>query len=146
MKTSNLRKLQQSGAAAPRQRPCNYAEAAGGHRIPAEVQELLSSMGISTCSRDDLIAFLNANSSKEWRNQKGDLSGYSMKDQREGPRRTHKTSYAIDIYLDLADFASDLLKRELKSPPEKPTGAQSGFDGAVAGAQILEAWPAEAVV
>lgn len=26
---------------APRRRPCNYAEAAGGHRIPAEVQELM---------------------------------------------------------------------------------------------------------
>jgi len=99
---------------APRQRPCNYAEAAGGHRLPVEVQELMSSMGIAG-SRDDLIAFLNANSSKEWRAWKGDLSSYSMKD--------------------LSGFASELLKR--MEQPEMPRGAD-GFDGAVAGAQILE--------
>ena len=39
-----------------------------------------TSMGISG-SRDDLIAFLNANSSKEWRNQKGDRRNpWSAKD------------------------------------------------------------------
>jgi len=100
---------------APRRRPCNYAEAAGGHRIPAEVQELMTSMGIAG-SRDDLIAFLNANSSKEWRSQKGDLSAYSMKD--------------------LATFVSELLKRLSEQP--KPEKSATGFDGAVAGAQILE--------
>lgn len=100
---------------APRPRPCNYAEAAGGHRLPAEVQELMSSMGMAG-SRDDLIAFLNANSSKEWRAWKGDLSSYSMKD--------------------LGGFASELLKR-MEICPEKP-GGTDGFDGAVAGAQILE--------
>jgi len=38
-------------------------------------------MGIAG-SRDDLIAFLNANSSKEWRSQKGDRRNlWSAKDE-----------------------------------------------------------------
>lgn len=37
-------------------------------------------MGIGS-SRDDLIAFLNANSSPEWRRARGDLSATSMKDR-----------------------------------------------------------------
>ena len=42
-------------------------------------RSLRTSMGIGG-SRDDLIAFLNANSSPEWRRKRGDLSAFSMKE------------------------------------------------------------------
>eukprot|EP00913_Durusdinium_trenchii_P020671 g19412.t1 len=35
-------KVKETEATAPRRRPCNYAEAASGHRLPAEVEELMS--------------------------------------------------------------------------------------------------------
>jgi len=94
-----------------RRRPLNYAEAASGQQqVPEELEELMTSMGLGR-SRDDVLAFLNANSSEEWRAQQGELSSRSMKE--------------------LSRLATDLL-RNLE--PEQ----QETFDGVRAGAQILE--------
>lgn len=117
----------QPHAAVARQRPTNYAEAASGKSLHAEVaseaSSLLASMGVSN-SYDDLLEFLYTNSSEEWRiaNMPRGASTYNLK-------QLQKLAEAL-----LQSFTV----QEPVATSGKKQSSRVNFDGALAGARILE--------
>jgi len=117
----------------PRRRPWNYAEAATGQTldasISADVVELMTAMGIVN-SRDDLVAFIQANSSEHWRKRRGDLNNASFKDL---------SKMAADLLQKTEDHVADNSQlREWQASSSTQGPSDPSFNGAAAGLQILE--------
>eukprot|EP00930_Biecheleria_cincta_P078033 TRINITY_DN6538_c1_g1_i1.p1 TRINITY_DN6538_c1_g1~~TRINITY_DN6538_c1_g1_i1.p1 ORF type:complete len:1174 (-),score=283.22 TRINITY_DN6538_c1_g1_i1:452-3973(-) len=114
-------------AATARQRPTNYAEAASGKSvrdgIASEASSLLASMGVSN-SYDDLLEFLYTNSSEEWRkaNMPREAATYNL----------HQLQRLAEALL------QSFTVQESVATVGNPKNPRSNFDGAKAGARILE--------
>jgi len=114
-------------AATSRQRPTNYAEAASGKSlrdgVASEASNLLASMGVLN-SYDDLLEFLYTNSSEEWRkaNMSREASAYNL-------QQLQRLAEAL-----LQSFTV----QESVATAGKPKKDKVNFDGAKAGARILE--------
>eukprot|EP00931_Biecheleriopsis_adriatica_P074029 TRINITY_DN4820_c0_g1_i14.p1 TRINITY_DN4820_c0_g1~~TRINITY_DN4820_c0_g1_i14.p1 ORF type:complete len:1024 (-),score=280.80 TRINITY_DN4820_c0_g1_i14:194-3265(-) len=105
---------------AERPRPSNYAEAASGNRQHSETSSLLNAIGV--CTRDDIVEFIYTNSTEEWR------------------KKHIPSDIQTCTVQELQRIAEDLLQGLMQDRDDSSKAKSNGdnFDGARAGAQILE--------